>query len=289
MDCPELIEGMEENVQEIEGMEQSELQITPYTDKTAEAMSKLTDLQNEKEQLQMQNKILQNRVQDLERNKYGAASNVSGHSKDDIQKELDEALERIQSLQREKDELVKNNQSLSDKVNHLEKQVDTQKNNYTRMVEVKDVEIDILSEKIVLLAQHNIELLAETDDAVLEEVIEEAKKFKGEKSPFESSITKLTQRKETDPIPQKMEMKETPTEKINTELGVVDKMPIELTDVDFTKKPQAQLEEEGKKQSMPLNTSCQVYNLLPNKSRVRLTMLWGRIKFRFENCNTILH
>ena len=125
-------------------------------------------LEKEKEELELQNKILQNRIQDLERNSVVTATtkkNLSVQAEEksqdgeaELNEKLKQALDMINLLTK-KNQFEKNaTENLLKKVEQLRKEVEREKINYKRICDMKNAEIETLNEKLVLLAQHNIEL-----------------------------------------------------------------------------------------------------------------------------------
>ncbi|CAL5392707.1 unnamed protein product [Camellia sinensis] len=182
-----------------------------------------------------------------------------------IQK-LEENVLIIQRLEMEKARIQAENDELKDQLMKLSKQMEEQSKKPKTQMEVKDVEMVLLNERIALLVESNLYL-----DSEEEQIVVEVEATTPKTSPLVSSMIKRVKNRET-----RKEHKDPDfwyvTKRQPKQNKTVDELEPMVEESAKTRKEEQTQHQCPTKQ---IDTSYPVFHKLPKKSRMKLTSLWA--------------
>ncbi|CAL5391279.1 unnamed protein product [Camellia sinensis] len=179
---------------------------------------------------------------------------------------LEENVLIIQRLEMEKARIQAENDELKDQLMKLSKQMEEQNKKAKIQMEVKDVEMVLLNERIAMLVESNLYLDSEEEQIVVEVEVTTPKT-----SPLVSSMIKRVKNRET-----RKEHKDPDfwyvTKRQPKQNKKVDELEPMVKESAKTKKEEQTQHQRPTKQ---IDTSYPVFHKLPKKSRMKLTSLWA--------------
>ncbi|CAL5372392.1 unnamed protein product [Camellia sinensis] len=179
---------------------------------------------------------------------------------------LEENVLIIQRLEMEKARIQAENDELKDQLMKLSKQMEEQSKKAKIQMEVKDVEMVLLNERIAMLVESNLYL-----DSEEEQIAIEVEATTPKTSPFVSSMIKRVKNRET-----RKEHKDLDfwyiTKRQPKQNKIVDEVEPMVEESAKTRKEEPTQHQHPTKQ---IDTSYPVFHKLPKKSRMKLTSLWA--------------
>ncbi|CAL5435340.1 unnamed protein product [Camellia sinensis] len=179
---------------------------------------------------------------------------------------LEENMFIIRRLKMEKARIQAENDDLKDPPMTLNKQMDEDKNKAKTQIEVKDVEIVLLNERIAMLVESNVYLDSQEQQIVVEVEATTPKKS----SPVSLMIKRVknreTRRKQKDPDFWYITKKQPNQNKTGDEV-----QPMVEERAKTTKEDETHQQHPTK----DMDTSYPVFHRLPKRSRMKLTRLWA--------------
>ncbi|CAL5409516.1 unnamed protein product [Camellia sinensis] len=183
-----------------------------------------------------------------------------------IFQKLEENVLIIQRLEMEKARIQAENDELKDQLMKLSKQMEEQSKKTKIQMEVKDVEMLLLNDRIAMLVESNLCL-----DSEEEQIAVEVEATTPKTSPLVSSIIKRVKNRET-----RKEHKDPDfwyiTKRQPKQNKTVDEVEPMVEESAKTRKEEQTQHQHPTKQ---IDTSYPVFHKLPKKSRMKLTSLWA--------------
>ncbi|GMP23349.1 hypothetical protein CsSME_00000980 [Camellia sinensis var. sinensis] len=179
---------------------------------------------------------------------------------------LEENVLIIQRLEMEKARIQAENDELKDQLMKLSKQMEEQSKKAKIQMEVKDVEMVLLNERIAMLVESNLYL-----DSEEEQIVVEVEATTPKTSPLVSSMIKRVKNRETRKEHKDPDfwcvMKRQP--KQNKTVDELEPM------VEESAKTRKEEQTQHQRPTKQIDTSYPVFHKLPKKSRMKLTSLWA--------------
>ncbi|XP_028103582.1 uncharacterized protein LOC114302705 isoform X2 [Camellia sinensis] len=179
---------------------------------------------------------------------------------------LEENVLIIQRLEMEKARIQAENDELKDQLIKLSKQMEEQSKKAKIQMEVKDMEMVLLNERIAMLVESNLYL-----DSEEEQIAVEVEATTPKTSPLVSSMIKRVKNRET-----RKEHKDPDfwymTKRQPKQNKTVDEVEPMVEESAKTRKEEPTQHQHPTKQ---IDTSYPVFHKLPKKSRMKLTSLWA--------------
>ncbi|CAL5370438.1 unnamed protein product [Camellia sinensis] len=179
---------------------------------------------------------------------------------------LEENVFIMQRLEMEKARTQAENDELKDQLMKLNKQMEEQSKKTKTQMEVKDVEIVLLNERIAMLVESNVYL-----DSQEKQIAVEIEATTPKTSPLVSSMIKMIKNRETRKEHKDPDFWYT-TERQPKQNKTVDEVEPMVEESAKTRKEEQTQHQHSTKE---IDTSYPVFHKLPKKSRMKLTSLWA--------------